>query len=137
MATYTIVPRSLPSSQRVTEITAVAAGDQIDLVEILGRPARRLQFYVTATTDTVEYTLNNLLKMRPQRKAWEALSPADQAHGVFEKSTVDVWSGGAGYPSFSSTGALVLETVETLSITSVQIDALTLGTGTTISIIAW
>lgn len=137
MATYTPVPKTVPSSQRTVEITAVANGDQIDLVDALGRPARRVQFYMTDAADVIEYTLNSLKKLRPQRTREESFSDIDQVHGIHGKTEFDLWSGAPGFPSFSSTGSTVLETGEGLRVSSLQIDGLTLSAGATITVIAW
>lgn len=137
MATYTAVSRSVPSNQRVVQITAVAAGDQIDLTDALGRPARRVQFYMTATADVIEYTLNSLRKIVANKTVGEAFTSVDETYGVFGKSEIEVWSGGSGYTSFSSTGSTVLETGEDLVVSSIQIDSLSLSSGSTITIVAW
>ena len=137
MATYTPVPRAVPSSQRSVQITNVSAGDQIDLRDALGRPARKLQFHVGASTDIVEYTLNNLRRIRTPRDPAEATTDVERAFGTYGTTLNEVWSAGAGYSSYSSTGSTVLETADGLEISSLQIDALTLGVGATITIIAW
>jgi len=137
MATYTPVPKSVPSAQRSAQITAVAAGDQIDLADVLGRPARRIQFIMTDAADTIDYTLNSLRRMRTKRSPEEAYSDTDQVSGIYGTQEIEVWSGGAGYASYQSTGSTVLETSEGLNISSVQIDALSLSSGTTITIVCW
>jgi|14BtaG_2_1085337.scaffolds.fasta_scaffold00028_44 hypothetical protein len=137
MATYTPVSRSVPSSQRATEITAVAAGDQIDLTDVLGRPARKVQFIMTDTSDTIDYTLNNLKKVRKRDDVDSALTTAERVYGSFGTSEVEIWSGGSSHTSFQSTGSTVLETADDLKVSSVQIDALSLSSGSTISIICW
>jgi hypothetical protein len=137
MATYTPVPKSVPSPQRSAEITAVAAGDQIDLTEILGRPARRLQFIMTDATDTIDYKLNNLIRIHKKRRRDEAFSKTDQRAGIYDNDIVEVWSQASGISQYQSTGSTTLETAEGLSISSVQIDALSLSSGTTITIICW
>jgi hypothetical protein len=135
MATYTPVPKSVPSAQRSTQVTAVAAGDQIDFTDVLGRPARRIQFITTDAADVVGYTLNSLRKLRTEVS--NPYSDLDKVSGVYGTQEVEVWSGGEGYANYQSTGSTVIETVEGLSISSVQIDALTLSAGTTITIICW
>lgn len=137
MATYVKSSRNIPSNQRVVQITAVEAGDQIDLVDALGRPANKIQFYMTDAADVIGYKLNNLKKVLAQRSAGERLTEADQAWGVYGKEVIEIWSGDASFPAFSSTGSTVLETVDGLAITSLQVDSLTLSTGTTITLIAW
>jgi hypothetical protein len=123
MATYKRIPATVPSSERTTLITDVAAGDTIDIQEILGRSARGLQFIMPADTDVVEYRLNSLLRTK-------RVNPSN--------TTTDyVWSTADAFPVFSSTGATVLETVSGLEVSSVQVVGLTLGAGTTIQIVVW
>ena len=136
MATYTPVPKSVPSSQRSAEITSVANGDQIDLTDVLGRPARRLQFIMTDAADTIDYTLNSLRKIKVSRSSEDAFTDADQVWGA-SGGYVEVWSGADGFPSYQSTGSTILETAEGLKISSVQIDGLSLSSGSTITIICW
>ena len=137
MATYTPVSKSVPSAQRSTEITAVAAGDRIDIEDVLGRPARRVQFIMTDAADTIDYTLNNLTRIHKKRRRDEAFSKTDQVHGIYENEIIEIWSGAGSFPSYQSTGSSVLETAEGLRIASIQIDALSLDSGTTITIICW
>ena len=137
MATYTPVPKSVPSAQRSAQITAVVAGDQIDITDVLGRPARRIQFIMTDAADTVDYTLNSLQRIHKKRRADEAFSKTDQMYGIYENDIIEIWSGSSGFPSYQSTGSTVLETSEGLSIASLQIDALSLSSGSTITVICW
>lgn len=137
MATYTPVPKSVPSAQRSAEITAVAVGDQIDIEAVLGRPARRLQFIMTDTADTIDYTLNSLTRIHKKRRRDETFSKTDQMYGIYDNEIIEIWSGSSGFPSYQSTGSTVLETAEDLRVASIQIDALSLSVGTTITIICW
>lgn len=124
MATYVKVPRSVPGDQRSAEITDVAAGDRIDLVDVLGRPAQRVKFIMTADTDTAEYKINHLRRLPKHNE-----SSAD--------TTVLVWSGAAGYPVYSFTGVEEILSVEGLEIASIEIISLTLSVGTTIELVVW
>lgn len=136
MATYTPVSRHAPHGQRVVEITSVAAGDQIDLVDALGRPATVVQFHMAATTDVVDYRLNSLIKRTVQSGSeTEDWGVVFATEGTYGKSQVEIWSQASRYPVFSSTGSTVLETGTGLQIKSIEIDALT-GPAT-ITIIAW
>jgi hypothetical protein len=136
MATYTPVPKTIPSSQRSAQITNVGNGDQIDITDVLGRPARRIQFIMTDPADTVDYVLNSLIKTRTRRTVG-SLSDADRIWGVFDTDEINTWSGAAGIPVYQSTGSTVLETAEGLNVSSVQIDGLSLSSGTTITIVCW
>ena len=137
MATYVSVAKVMPSSARVISITSVAADDRIDLVDALGRPAKKVQFYMTDAADEIGYTLNSLKKIRTGRQHEIALSAAEQAFGTYGTEVLDVWSGSPTFPSMTSTGATTLETADGIFIHSIQIDSLTLSVGTTITIIAW
>ena len=139
MATYISVPKDIPSDQRIAEITSVVQGDRIDLTDVLGRPARRLQFVMDDAGDTVSYTVNSLLKVRKRRTREESYSAADQVWGVYDTEVGNHWrTGGDAFPSISATGSLTHETIENLSISSIEIDSLVFGSGgTSIGIIAW
>lgn len=124
MATYTKVPRNVPSAQRTTLITAVAAGDQIDVEDVLGRPARGVIFEMTDAADTITYKLNNLVRLTSHNE-----TGADP--------DVNVWSSGGAYSTFSNTGAAQHQTVSDLKVSSIEVVSLTLSTGTTIEIVVW
>lgn len=137
MATYTPVSRSIPSAQRSCIITNVAATDRIDITDVLGRPARRLQFIMTDAADVIDYRINNLRKHLTPRSREDAFSDLDQAFGVFGAQEISVWLDGGSVPTYNNTGAIIIETAEGLDISSVEIDALTLSTGSVISIVVW
>jgi hypothetical protein len=134
-ATYIPVPRSVPSSQRTTAITSVAVDDQIDLVDVLGRPARGVQFVLTDGADTITYRLNNLLRIPTDSSYVTEAHPTD-AMRAFKRDTTEVWSQSSDFPQFTGEGSTI-EIVEGLRVSSIQIDALTLSVGTTITIIVW
>lgn len=137
MATFTRVSLAIPSAERVTRITGVEAGDQIDLVDILGRPARGLQITTSSANDVVEYRLNNLIKKykKPTRDRVE-FTFAEKAWGVYDAEPEETWSKGDSFPLYSSTGE-VIETVSGLKISSIEIESLTLVSGSTVEIVAW
>ena len=122
MATYSIVPKTVPSSQRSARITAVAALDKIDFTDILGRPARGVKLVTTNVGDIVTYKLNNLLKVQAFN---ESAAPTE----------VDIWSSGAGYSSFSATGDTEHIIADELQVASIEIVSL-VGVAT-IEIIIW
>lgn len=121
MATYTIVPRTMPSRERSARITAVAAGDQVDLVEILGRSARGIKLVTANTTDVITYRLNSLLHLE---KFNESEPPTD----------IEVWSASARYNTFSATGDTEHYSDEGLRISSIEIVT---TTAATIEIVIW
>lgn len=124
MATYEIAPTLLPGQMRSMLISNVAQGDQVDIVEILGRPARRLKFIMTATTDTIQFRLNNLARLTKHVE-----------NSVDE--TVKIWSASPRYPTYSETGSLEHVIDDGLLIESFEIVSLTLSIGTTIDVVVW
>ena len=139
MATYTPIPKHVPMEQRSNIITNVAAGDQIDIIKVLGRPARRVQFILTQQTDVINYRLNNLVRIRKQRSGEGVLSVAERVYGTFgmEDAEVEVWNTGPGFPEYSSTGAVIIETAETLEVESIDMGTMTLHHGSVIEIVVW
>lgn len=123
MATYQKLTTAVPSSQRSLLITAVAAGDQIDIEEAMGRPARKLRFFLTDAADILEVKVNSLLRLTKPNE-----TGADE--------TVKVWSAGVHGADYSYTGAATAETMDGLRISSIEIVSLTLSAGTTIEIVA-
>lgn len=134
MATYTKVSRSTPDSQRTAIITNVATGDRIDLVDLLGRPARTLVFQMTDTTDIVTYKINHLRRQHAPRTREESFTRADQVFGVFGKDLISNWDTHSDI--FTGTGATSLEISDGLRISSIEIVSLTLAdpSGVVISI---
>ena len=128
-ATYITVSTDTPSSQRTAEITAIVVGDQVDVVDILGRPARGIIFTTTDAADSISYKLNHketLLKRR-------ADSQGDVS--AWHNTAVTFWNSGNA-TTFTSVG-LTLQTVEGLKISSFEITAMTLSVGTTITAVVW
>lgn len=134
MAIYTTVSKLIPSNERTAIITAVAAGDQIDILEILGRPARGIQFHMTSASDTISYYLNNKKKIIPSNQSEDIYNAVHKAWGIGDRTPVEFWSKN---DLFTSTGTAILETVENLKISSIEVVSLTLSSGTTISIVVW
>lgn len=129
MATYQKVPRSVPSSQRTTMITAVEAGDRIDIEEILGRPAKQIKILPDDSTDVIEFKLNNLVKLEPKDRT---------AGTAYLNPTVEIWSAGAAFTTFSVSGEESYLSEEELRISSIDIIDITFGNGgTAISIVVW
>jgi hypothetical protein len=133
MATYTKASKSIPSQQRAVLISAVSAGDKIDLEDALGRPARKVIFHMQDPADEVTYKINHLRRLRAPRTQEESYSVADQVYGVFGKSTTSFWAGGNA-DIFTGTGAVDLETVDGLEISSLEIVTLATGSPNQITI---
>jgi len=130
MATYTPASRQLPSQRRSVLITVVAAGDQIDFIDALGRPARGVILHVTDVADIVEYKLNNKLQLQKPRQ----ITPNNS---VGPDESVSFWATSSEYPTYSASGAMNMSTPEGLLIGSIEIVSLTLAVGVTIEITAW
>jgi hypothetical protein len=135
MATYTKVSNSIPSSQRAALITAVSAGDQIDLRDVLGRKARKVIFNMTDAADTITFKVNHLRRLRSKAEGVpDGLSRAFQLWGTYGTDEILVWSGTGS--TFTGTGSTQLESAEGLDIDSLEIVSLSLSSGTTITISA-
>ena len=131
MATFSPILPGTVLSHRTTLITAVAAGDQLVISDILGRPAQGVKFITTAIADTVDFRVNNYLSLAPNNNNLVPKWPAQQVESV------KVWAVSPEFPVQQATGALELFSVSGLLISSLEIVALSLSVGTTISIIVW
>ena len=124
MATATRVSRAVPSSERSQLITNVAVGDRINVLDVLGRRAQGVKFFMTDATDTLGFKLNNRLEILK--------------HNETGADTADVvWSQSDSFPTYTSTGLLIHQVEEEISVSSIEVTTLTLSVGTTISIIVW
>jgi len=109
LATYTKVPSNVLSPARVTAITAVAAGDKIDMFDVLGRPAQNMKIMTDASTDTITFRINNCARVVKRNQ-----SKPDE--------TVQAWQAGSAFPTFEETGDTVYEYGNTgLEIHSIEI----------------
>ncbi len=131
MATFSTQASNAPFTQ-VSLITDVAVGDQIDFVEVFGRPAKAVAFTTTDPTDNVTYRLNNKVVRRQVDPVDQGYAP--MASGVGGGPNEVSWWSTAG-PLFDNTGEN-FTTVSGLAIYSLEIDGLTLSTGTTITLVA-
>lgn len=133
MATYRKVSTSVPSSQRAAVISDVEEGDRINIEDdILGRPARAVVFQMTDSSDTIEYRVNHLRRIRPPSSTTVHRTAADAMWGEAGEPNIEVWS--ARGDVFTGTGAVYLETIEDLQVSSIEIVSLNLSTGSTITI---
>jgi hypothetical protein len=118
-----------PAGQNARLITDVAAGDQIDIQAILGRPARRLTISTGDAADIVSYRLNNLRRVPQVSNDNRAFAP-NAASGpgpdttTFWSKATDLWTD----------VGLIITTMEGFAVSSIEIDSLTLATGTTVTI---
>ena len=118
MATFTPVNKHLPANQRICRVTSVAAGDRIDVKEILGRSGR-VKFITAATSNVVQFRLNNKLRLHPEDKNGVPKHPVKEVAGV------TVWSAGPEYSTFSLTGATEYLTEDGIAVNSVEIESIT------------
>jgi hypothetical protein len=123
MADYEPVATGIVSQQRSQLIINVAVGDQIDIVGILGRPARGCTFFTSSGTDSISFKLNSLRRL--VKKNYRC---ADE--------TVLVWSGDPAFAAYTGTG-LTVQTEDQLEVSSIEIISLTLFSGSTITISVW
>lgn len=133
MATYRKVSRHVPSSQRSASITDVQEGDQIDVYEILGRPARGIKIVPFSDADQIDIRLNNKLKMPTYypRSGWpEAGQP--------KPATVTVVSAGEHFPVYEMTGAESYYTEDGLYVSFIEIVTITFaGSSGPVEIEVW
>lgn len=132
MATYTKSKKTVPSYERAVLITAVAAGDKIDIIDVLGRPAKSVVFKMTNTADIITYKINHASRIRTAMNADEVSTNVAKIHGVLDTEVVLFWNPNTS--TFTGTGNENLEIVSGLRVSSIEIGTLTLSTGTTISI---
>ncbi len=133
MATFRKVSRHVPSSQRSASITNVTEGDQIDVYEILGRPARGVKIVPFADTDQISIRLNNKLKMPTYypKSGWGEA-------GQQRPETVVVVSAGEHFPVYEMTGADAYYTEENLHVSFIEIVTITFaGTSGPVEIEVW
>lgn len=125
MASYTPVPRSMPSSERTATITDVDEGDRIDIRKILHRPAKQMRIIPDNVGDVIQFRLNNLIRYPEGKKDYA--SDALLEH-------VEVWSQSDAYPEYSVSGEESYISEEGLQISSIEV---TSNDGNAFSIIVW
>lgn len=125
MATYYVDPALRPG-ERIVNITAVAAGDILDFIQILGRPARGFKLVATSTSDVLSYRVNNLSRIAIQKKV-----------GSFESVQAPIDFVNREHAAFTETGYLEYTSEDIVQINNLEIVALTLSTGATINVVAW
>jgi len=124
MADIAVVNKSVPSRHRSYLISNVAALDRIDVEAILGRAAYGIKITATATTDTIDFRLNNYIKLT-----------AVDVNG--NTSLERVWSLAAHFTTYRATGALEHVTEDGLRITSIDMVAMSLSAGLVVDIVVW
>jgi len=124
MASYTPVPGSVFSTHRTALISNVAVGDQVDVKAILGRSARGMKFQMTATTDVIDFKLNNLERMRQHVETGADID-------------IEVWSSAAHHSIYRGTGKLEHVTQDGIRVDSFEVTTLTLSSGVDIDVVVW
>lgn len=134
MATYKKVSKSIPSKERATIITDVAEGDLINLSEIMGRPARKITFNMTSSSDVIEYRINNRVEKFATQKPEESYAGfgTELVYGIHNKTKHEFWNKNATL--HTGTGDTILESMDGLNISSLEIVSLSLSTGSVITI---
>jgi len=117
----------VPSAQRTNVITDVEAGDLIDIVDVLGRPAHRVKIVPDADTDVIEIRLNNRVRI-PQYYN----HPGTGMHGQKKPESITVVSAGSHHPTYSLTGADQYYTEENVVVSFIEIVDITSSGDTTI-----
>lgn len=122
MATYTPPLKSTKRGERIVEITNVDAGDQLNIVEILGWPASTVQMYTDDAAAQVDYRLNN----RTEHRSLSTLPGVGNAikNAIAGSTLTEIW---IPTTTFENTGAAI-QLSPGLDVSSLEIVALA-GTG--------
>lgn len=129
MATYTKPFAGQPSYQRIVVITEVAVGDQLDIFDILGRPARYCKIATTDAADSVSYQVNHKRVLKQQSQP-----SIGTTSGARKEIPVPFWNGAAQV--FTKTG-LSIDLEAGLEIDSLEFTSVTLDTGSTVTVTVW
>ncbi len=133
MAVYRKASRLVVSDQRNSIVTEVDSGDEIDFVEILGRPARRIKIVLSAATVSASFRLNNKIVM-PKGPLTFGLGKS--VSDVPEDITVV--SEGAQFPLYTLAGDASYYTEEGLAVSFLKVDTVTMSSGgTDVTIYCW
>jgi len=129
MSTYTTPIPTTRRGERIVEIESVAAGEQLNIVDILGWPASTVQIYTDDPSAQVDYRINSLIKRRTQ----STLPGVGNAikNSIAGSTEVDVW---VPTTTFENTGAS-FQLATNIDVLSLEIVALT-ATGP-ITILVW
>lgn len=136
MATYQKLTG--PTAGQINKITTVAAGDRIVLSDVINHAAKKIVFTLNDTSDVVVYKLNNHQKLSSSlSQDYVPDSEVDRVFNTNNRTYVDFWNTVA--PSFTATGALEVETVDGLTIFSIEIVSITPAdpSASTITLTVW
>ncbi len=134
MATYSKVSVLTPSGERHQTITAVVAGDEIDVKSILGRTAQGIKIVPHDSSDEISIRLNNKVTIPTY---YQGLKGTPE--GGFQRPTsVSFVSKGSQHPLYTLVDQSEYVLQENLKISFIQVEDITFGAGgTEISIYVW
>jgi hypothetical protein len=136
MATYTRISSDVPMDGRSLKITDVAEGDQIDIVDALGKGARHMRFYLTDPADTISYRINSRIATSVKEdKTRIELSSVHAYLGISNKVEIVNWSQASSFPVYEEEGEAIA--IDDILVNSLEIVSLSLSTGTTFEIVVW
>jgi hypothetical protein len=126
--------KNVPRGQRVAHVTNIGASDSVDIVEILGFPARVVKIVTPDSGDILEIKINNRYTLADVYNM-----PAHGEHGsVDPRSAVRVVSEGAQHPTHTLTGSTVYYSEDGLEIAWLELSDMTPATATdVIELMAW
>lgn len=116
------------NDERFAVLTGIEAGDQIDIVSILGRKATKIVITTTDPTDTILYKVNTLVKRKVLGDNANRYLP--QTKGMIKKS-VSYWEPGT---ELSAQGASIELSMGAINFASLEITGVTLDVGTTVTV---
>jgi hypothetical protein len=133
-ATYTRSATGTPSLLRTVLIENVEAGDKIDMLDVLGRPANGMAVTTGGGTDVVTYRLNNRSVLTKRLTSKDDYNGCMQLWGQHNDGSDPIVFWDEIAEPFSTTGQ-AWQTADALKISSVQIVSIT-GSAT-ITIVVW
>jgi hypothetical protein len=126
--------RKIPRGQRVAHITNIAAADTVDILDILGFPARYVKIVTPDDSDVLEIRINNRYVLADVHNV-----PAQGEHGSVDPSTAEViTSQGAQHAVHEMTGSTTFYLEEGLEVVFLELVDMTPATATdVIELMAW
>ncbi len=128
MAVAYKVPTQIPGSERQSLITGIITGDQIDIKNVLSRPAKGFKIITNLAADSITYRLNNKIE----------IIKTGTYKGTVKASaleTVTYWSSDFGVSQYTETGSLVYDSMPGLEISSIEF--VTVTSGAPIQMVVW
>jgi hypothetical protein len=133
MATYRKVSRLIPLAERAASITAVVDNDEIDIVDVLGRPARGVKIIPDDPSDSISLRFNNKIRIPAVSNDRDS-----RIHRDIPGDAVTKVSEGEHHSEYTVTGESAYYVMEGLVVSFIQISNITFGAGgSAISIEVW